>query len=92
MYDETNGQIMFFDGTNWKPIGGGVEKETTKESVTNPEEGKVYYMDSEGKYYVYEDGVWLVLAKTWEGTQAQYEALGSGWSVAHPDVIIFVTD
>ena len=90
MYDATNNVVMYFDGTQWKPIGGGVEHVSSL-PVTE-EEGKVIFDESTGQYKVYEDGIWLTLAKTWEGTQAQYEALGSGWSTSHPDVIIFVTD
>ena len=91
MYDATNDVIMYFDGTQWKPIGGGVDKIETLPST--PEEGKIYYMNSEGQYMIYEDGVWLTLTKTWEGTQAQYTTLGgNAWSTSHPDVIIFITD
>lgn len=89
IYDATNGQILFFDGTEWKPIGGGVEKVETL-PITG-EEGEIVYDESTGQYKVYEDGVWLTLAKTWEGTEAEYTTLGGDtWSTNHPDVIMFV--
>jgi len=89
IYDATNGQILFFDGTEWKPIGSGVEKVETL--PTTGEEGEIVYDESTGQYKVYEDGVWLTLAKTWEGTEAEYTTLGGDtWSQNHPDVIMFV--
>ena len=88
MYDDTNDQILYYDGTQWKQIGGGVEH--VDQLPANPNEGEIYF-DSEGGYKIYEDGVWLTLAKTWEGTEAQYTTLGGdAWSQAHPDVILFV--
>ncbi len=36
-------------------------------------------------------GVWVTMAKVWEGTEAQYSALGGDtWSTNHPDVLCFV--
>ena len=88
MYDDTNDKILYYDGTQWKQIGGGVEH--VDQLPANPNEGEIYF-DSEGGYKIYEDGVWLTLAKTWEGTEAQYTTLGGdAWSQAHPDVILFV--
>ena len=89
IYDATNNKILYFDGTEWKEIGGGVEKVSTL--PTTGEEGEIIYDESTGQYKVYEDGVWLTLAKTWEGTEAEYTTLGGdAWSTAHPDVIMFV--
>ena len=89
MYDATNDQVMYYDGTQWKPIGGGVEHVSTLPSAG--EEGEIVYDESTGQYKIYEDGVWLTLAKTWEGTEAEYTTLGGDtWSTAHPDVILFV--
>ena len=91
MYDATNDVVMYFDGTEWKPIGGGVEHVSSLPVAG--EEGEIVYDESTGQYKVYEDGVWLTLAKTWEGTTAQYTTLGGNtWSTNHPDVIIFITD
>lgn len=90
MYDATNDQVMYYDGTQWKPIGGGVEH--VDQLPANPNEGEIYF-DSEGGYLVYEDGVWLKLAKTWEGTQSQFDALGGlTWSQNHSDVVMYITD
>lgn len=89
MYDATNDVVMYFDGTEWKPIGGGVEHVSTL--PTSADEGEIIFDESTGQYKVYEDGVWLTLAKTWEGTEAQYTTLGGNtWSTAHPDVIMFI--
>lgn len=89
IYDATNDKVLYFDGTEWKEIGGGVEKVSTLPATG--EEGEIVYDESTGQYKVYEDGVWLTLAKTWEGTEAEYTTLGGdAWSTAHPDVIMFV--
>lgn len=53
MYDATNDQVMYYDGTQWKPIGGGVTQVDTLPA--SPAEGEIYF-NSEGKYKVYEDG------------------------------------
>lgn len=89
MYDATNDVVMYFDGTEWKPIGGGVEHVSTL--PVSADEGEIIFDESTGQYKVYEDGVWLTLAKTWEGTEAEYTTLGGDtWSTNHPDVIMFV--
>ena len=89
MYDATNDVVMYFDGTEWKPIGGGVEHVSTLPA--SADEGEIIFDESTGQYKVYEDGVWLTLAKTWEGTESEYTTLGGNtWSTAHPDVIMFI--
>ena len=89
LYDDTNDSILYFDGTEWKPIGGGVEHVSTL--PVSADEGEIIFDESTGQYKVYEDGVWLTLAKTWEGTESEYTTLGGNtWSTAHPDVIMFI--
>lgn len=98
IYDATNDKVLYFDGTEWKEIGGGIAKETSVDVTKPGEAGDIVYDETTKEFKVYEpaasgesDGVWLNMAKVWEGTEAQYTALGGdAWSRNHPDVIIFV--
>ena len=93
LYDATNDKILYFDGTEWKEIGSGVAHVPSVDPTQPGTEGEIVYDEATGQYKIYEDGVWLTLAKTWEGTTAQYNTLGGNtWSTNHPDVIIFITD
>ena len=103
MYDAANDKILYFDGTEWKEIAGGVEHQSSVGPSTPGEDGEIVY-DEQAKEFktLVEAGsgdsgdVWVTLAKVWEGTTAQYEALnvggGDAWSRNHPDVICFITD
>ena len=98
MYDSTNGAILYFDGTEWKPVGGGIEKETSVDTSKPGTPGDIVYDETTKQYMIYEpavspdtSGVWVNMAKVWEGTEAQYTALGGdAWSQRHPDIICFV--
>lgn len=98
IYDATNDKVLYFDGTEWKEIGGGIAKETSVDITKPGEAGDIVYDETTKEFKIYEpaasgesDGVWLNMAKVWEGTEAQYTALGGDtWSQNHPDVICFV--
>ena len=103
MYDSTNNVIMYFDGTEWKPIGGGIESQHSVDPTSTGTPGEIIYDETAGEYKTFEpaksgdaSGVWVSMAKVLEVTESAYAALNSGggdaWSVNHPDVIIFVKD
>ena len=103
MYDATEDVVMYFDGTEWKPIGGGVEHQPSVDPTSIGTPGDIVYDESSNEFKTFEPkksgdtkDVWLKMAKVWEGTTAEYNALnsagGDAWSVNHPDVICFIKD
>ena len=104
IYDATNNVILYFDGTEWKPIGGGVEHQSSVGPTDPGTAGDIIYDETAGEFKTIEKAengdtkdVWVSLAKVWEGTTAQFNALdstgdGLKWSQRHPDVIVFITD
>ena len=98
LYDSTNGTILYFDGTEWKPVGGGIEKETSVDTSKPGTPGDIVYDETTKQYMIYEpaasgesSGIWVNMAKVLEVTEAQYTTLGGDtWSTNHPDVLIFV--
>ena len=99
LYDDTNDSILYFNGTEWKPIGGGIEHQSSVDPTSTGEAGEIIFDENDKVYKLYEPGKngeatgrWLTLAKVWEGTTAEYTALGSNYSTNHPDVICFIKD
>lgn len=101
IYDATNDKVLYFDGTEWKEIGGGIASQSSVDPASTGNAGEIIYDETAGEYKTFEEAksgdskdVWVSMAKVLEVTEVEYAALnsagGDAWSRNHPDVIIFV--